>query len=75
MPIQCTASLTINGIEMIWDEDSRRVLKPCFKCAAPTKGRMSAGGIRTPACITHALDSAFDKALKRTAPAKRKKAA
>lgn len=59
------ASLTINAPEVSWDEDSRRVLKPCFECKTPTRGRMTGvGGIKTPACVSHALGSVIDKALK-----------
>jgi hypothetical protein len=56
------ASLTINTVELNWDENSRRKEKPCIRCGKPTRGRMSGvGGIKKPAHAACAIVAAFDK--------------
>lgn len=58
-------TLTVNDLEVSWDENSRRSAKPCSKCGKPTQGRATnGGGITTPSCVSCAVAVTIDKALK-----------
>jgi hypothetical protein len=52
---------TINGLQLDWNEDSKRKARPCFGCKAPTKGRArwdgppSASWIGRAACVGCAI--------------------
>lgn len=66
---QGITSFRVNDLEMNWDEDSRRVLKPCVKCSKPTRGRMAnGGGIKKAAHISCAMALTIDSAVKVYAP-------
>lgn len=57
--------LRVNDVEIHWNDEPRRVARPCVTCAKKTKGRTwGVGGLKKPSCVGCAITAGFDKVKK-----------